>query len=217
MTSALELLGPDEFARAYGNRWVSTVARVIPAPAWIAAGDDTQPLPTAGEVTLGFDCAVDRSDAAVVVCWADEAGVRRVEMANPDDRPEGTGWLTARVVDLVDRWRPRRVMYDAAGPALDIADELRRAGLEPEGIKARDYAAACQGFLEDVLAVPPLLRYKPHEDLDDAVAAATRRALADAWCWGRRQTTVSLAPLTAATVARWAWLHSEPAGPFRIL
>jgi hypothetical protein len=67
------------------------------------------------------------------------------------------------------------------------------------------------------LSDPPAVRYKPHQALDDAAAAATRRPLGDAWAWGRRQSTVSLSPLTAATAARWAWLHSVPAGPFRIL
>ena len=33
------MLGPDEFARAYGNRWVSTTARVIPLGAWRALPD----------------------------------------------------------------------------------------------------------------------------------------------------------------------------------
>ena len=75
MQAALDMLGPDEFARAYGNRWVSTTARVIPLPAWRAAADDAAPMPVAGEVALGFDVAVDRSDAAVVAAWRDELGV----------------------------------------------------------------------------------------------------------------------------------------------
>jgi hypothetical protein len=212
MRAALELLGPEEFARAYGNRWTSTVARVIPAAAWRAAGDDRQDLPTVGALALGFDVAVDRSDAAIVAAWTDGA-VCRLEVA---DWQSGTGWLVDRLRALCERWRPSAVAYDAAGPALDVADELSRAGLTLEPVKARDYAAACAGLLEAVTAEPPTVRYKPHQALDDAVAAASRRALGDAWAWGRRQTTISLAPLTAATVARWAALHHGNLGPFRI-
>jgi hypothetical protein len=158
--------------------------------------------------------AVDRSDAAIVAAWIDaEGAVCRLEVA---DWQSGTAWLADRLLALWGKWRPNAVTFDAAGPAIDIADELTRRGMTLTPVKARDYAAACAGLLEAVTSEPPTVRYKPHQALDDAAAAATRRALGDAWAWGRRQTTVSLSPLTAATVARWAALHVEAAGPFRI-
>jgi hypothetical protein len=213
MHSALELLGPDEFSRAYGNRWVSTVARVIPATAWLAAGDDKQPMPERGKLSLGFDVAIDRSDACIVAAWLD-GPVVRLEVA---DWREGSGWVAERLAALADRWAPVQIAYDSHGPALDVADAVTRGGLELEGLKAADIAAACSGLLEGIITEPPTLRYKPHQALDAAAAAATRRALGDAWVWGRRQTTVSLSALTAATCARWAALHAPAAsGPFRI-
>jgi hypothetical protein len=213
MRSALELLGPEEFARAYGNRWVSATARVIPAAAWRMAADPTQQLPAAGGLAFGFDVALDRSDASIVAAWTDEQGIAHLEVS---DWREGTGWIVPKLVELVERWQPRQVAYDAAGPALDLADDAARAGLTMVPVKARDYAAACAGLLESLTAEPATLRYRPHQALDDAAAAATMRALGDAWAWGRRSSTVSLSALTAATVARWAWLHSTPTGPFRI-
>jgi hypothetical protein len=214
MTAALDQFGPDEFARAYGNRWVSTLERVIPLGAWRAALDADQVLPEPGRVALGFDVAVDRSDAAVVAAWRDDTGVAHVEVA--DHRP-GVGWLVGRLAELVDRWQPRAVVYDAAGPALDVADAAGRAGLELEGLKAREYAAACLGLLEALIADPPALRYRNHPALDSAANDATRRALGDAWAWGRRQSAGSLAALTAATVAVWGWDHAPAQlGDFRI-
>jgi hypothetical protein len=213
MRAALELLGPEEFARAYGNRWVSSVARVIPAGAWRAAATGDQPLPSPGGVAFGFDVALDRSDAAIVACWTDPAGACHLEVS---DWREGTGWLVPKLGELVDHWHPRQIAYDAAGPALDVADDAGRAGLTVTPVKARDYAAACAGLLEALTADPPTVRYRPHQALDDAAAAATMRALGDAWAWGRRSSSVSLSALTAATVARWAALHSEPSAPFRI-
>jgi hypothetical protein len=213
MRAALELLGPEEFARAYGNRWVSTVARVIPAGAWRAAATGDQPLPSPGGVAFGFDVALDRSDAAIVAAWTDPTGACHLEVS---DWREGTGWLVAKLGELVDHWHPRQIAYDAAGPALDVADDATRAGLTVTPVKARDYAAACAGLLEALTADPPTVRYRPHQALDDAAAAATMRALGDAWAWGRRSSSVSLSALTAATVARWAALHSEPSAPFRI-
>jgi hypothetical protein len=214
MQAALDQMGPDGFRRAYGNQWVSTVERIIPLAAWRAAGEAPAELPAPGTVALAFDVAVDRADAAIVAAWRDDAGVGHVEVA--DHRP-GTGWLVGRLGELVERWRPVRVSYDEAGPALDVADAARRADLELVGLKAREYAAACAGLLEALTAEPPTVRYRAHPALDDAAANAGRRALQDAWAWGRRQSAGSIAALTAATVAVWAYDHAPALGPFRIM
>jgi phage terminase large subunit-like protein len=218
MQAALDILGPDEFARAYGNRWVSTVSRVIPLAAWRAAAEAPADLPQAGRVALAFDVAVDRSDAAIVAAWRTEDGVAHLEVA--DHRP-GVGWLPERFAELVEKWRPIAVAHDAAGPALDVADVITRrglGGLELDGLKAREYAAACAGLLEGLTADPPTVRYRPHPALDAAANDAARRTLGDAWAWGRRQSAGSLAALTAGTVSVWAYDHA-PAdiGDFRIM
>ena len=214
MQAALDMLGPDEFARAYGNRWVSMVARVIPLAAWRAARDDEAPMPEAEHMALAFDVALDRSEAAIVVAWRDEGGTAHVEVA--DTRP-GVGWLPDRLAELADKWRPRAIGYDAAGPALDVADVCERSGLAVVGLTAREYAAACAGFLEAVVTTPPALRYRPNAPLDMAASVAAKRSVADAWAWGRRQSGTSIAPLTAATVALWAYDHApEQAGAFHV-
>jgi len=213
MQAALDELGPDGFTRAYGNRWVSTVARVIPLEAWRAAREDPAPLPAPGTLALAFDVAVDRSDAAIVAAWRDELGVAHFEVA---DHRAGTGWLAERFAELVDRWRPVAVGFDEAGPALDVADTLRRADLELVGLKAREYSAACAGLLEALTADPPAARYRPHPALDAAATDAGRRALGDAWAWSRRQSAGSIAALTAATVAIWTFDHAPALGEFRI-
>jgi hypothetical protein len=38
--------------------------------------------------------------------------------------------------------------------------------------------------------------------LNDALAGARRRRLGDAWAWDRRDSTVDISPLVAATLAR---------------
>ena len=213
MQAALDQLGPDEFARAYGNRWVSTTARVIPLGAWRACQDPEADLGQPGRVSLAFDVAVDRSDAAIVAAWRDDSGIGHIEVA--DCRP-GVGWLPGRLGELVDRWHPIAVGYDAAGPALDVADVVGRSGQALSALKAREYAAACAGLLEGIVADPPAVRVRPHPALDAAANDAARRALGDAWAWGRRQSAGSLAALTAATVAVWCWDHAVDLGDFRI-
>jgi len=212
MAAALEILGPEEFARAYGNRWVHNVSRVIPADVWAAAADETQPLPSTRTLALGFDVALDRSDAAIVAAWRDDAGYLRLEVA--EARP-ASGWLSTRLVEMGGKWQPRAIAYDAAGPALDVADAASRAGVELAPLKAREYAAACAALLQGL--VDGKVRYRPHPGLDDAAAVAGKRTLGDAWAWARRTAATSLAPLTAATVAAWALDHAPaPVGPFRI-
>lgn len=212
MTAALEMLGPDEFARAYGNKWVSMVDRVIPLQAWRDAQDRTAPMPAPASMALGFDVALDRSDAAIAAAWRDEDDVAHIEIA--DCRP-GVGWLPDRAAELVQRWEPRAFGYDMAGPAIDVADVLVRHAVDLEPVKAREYTAACQGFLEQI--VSGKVKVRPHAALDNAVAAAARRSVADSWAWGRRQSATSIAPLTAATVALWTYDHAPtPVGPFRV-
>jgi hypothetical protein len=214
MHAALAMLGPDDFARAYGNRWVSMVDRVIPAPAWRDAADPEAPMPQRGAVALGFDVALDRSEGAIAAAWRTEDGVAHLEVA--DCRP-GVGWIPERALELVERWAPLAFAYDAAGPAIDVADVLSRHGVALEGLKGREYAAACQGLLELICGAPPAVRIRPHRALDAAAASAARRNVADAWAWGRRQSATSIATLTAATVALWAYDHAPAAlGAFRI-
>jgi len=213
MESALEQLGPDEFARAYGNRWLHVATRAIPAGAWQVAADPDQGYPTPGALALGFDVAVDRSDASIVAGWRDETGVMRWEIA--DNRP-AAGWVPGRLVELVGRWQPRAVAYDAAGPALDVADEASRLGLDLAPVKGGEYRAACAAALAGLTDEPPRTRFRPHRALDLAAGAAGQRTLGDGWVWARRGTDVSLSPLTAATVAGWAFDHAPPSGSFRI-
>ena len=216
MQAALSMLGPDGFARAYGNRWVSTATRVIPLAAWRAGGRGTGRAARAGNGGRGFRRgrrSFRRGDRGRLA----RPGRRRSRRGRSSRRP-GVGWLAERLLELRDRWRPVVIAYDAAGPALDVADVAERAGIELAGLKAREYAAACAGLLDALVAEPGRLRYRPHPALDAAAAGAARRTLGDAWAWGRRQSAGSLSALTAATVAVWAFDHApEALGEFRIL
>jgi phage terminase large subunit-like protein len=212
MQAALDMLGPDEFARAYGNRWVSTLAHVIPLQAWRSVQDPDALMPAPATMALGFDVALDRSDATIAAAWRDAGGTAHIEIA---DHRAGVTWLPERMAELREKWRPLALSYDAAGPALDVADTLTRSGAAVDGLKGRDYAAACAAFLEAVTS--GAIRIRPHKALEDAATAAARRPLGDAWAWGRRQSATSISALTASTVALWSYDHAPPAaGPFRI-
>jgi hypothetical protein len=215
MYAALDEMGQEEFSRAYGNRWIHTAARVIPRTAWMAAAAPDQPMPPIGDCALSFDVALDRTDACIVAAWRDGGGMARLEVA--DYRPT-SGWVPERLLQLRERLQPVAISYDAAGPALDVADRCTRLGLDLMPVKTKEYVAACAGLLEAFMGEAVSVRYRPNVALDAAAAAAVRRSLGDAWAWGRRQSTVSISPLTAATTALWAFDHAERVvlGEFRI-
>lgn len=216
LAAAAAAMRPGEFARAYGNRWTTTVERVIPDVLWLAGADAHLQHPgLAGDaVAVGFDVGIDERDAAIVAGWRDAAGHPHVEVI---DAGPGISWLVPRLADVVTRYAPRAVAHDSIGPATAVAGALERAGVALAATSTRDYAGACASFLAAV--VDGTLRYTPHPDLDAAVAGAAKRPVGDgAWAWGRRASAGSIAPLVAATEALWAWDTAPPEPPtFTIL
>lgn len=206
-------MAPAEFLRAFGNHWSSVVDAVIPDHAWQAtrAGVDGRPeltAPAAGAVALAFDISPDRTQGAIAGSWLQPTGQLAVDTI--DARP-GDDWLVARIEELAQRWRIREVAYDKTGPAIDVAETLRRRRVvEPVGLAQSDNRAACAGFLAAVTAGD--LRHRGDKRLGDAVANAAVRQLGDGgWVWSRRDSAGPIAPLTAATYARWFHGHKPAA------
>lgn len=213
LRAAHDELKPGEFARAYGNRWTSTTERVIPAAEWADAGipADLWTPPEVGKLALGFEVALDRSEAVVTASWrAAPDGPRKVDVLA--QRP-GTAWVRDLVLELRDRWKPTGIGYYAAGPGTDVADELQRAGARLEPMNTTEYRAACAGFLADVIT-PGRLQHPDHPRLNAAVDAAAQRITGEGWTWGPRQSAGSIAALVGATVAGWTYDHAKaPVAP----
>jgi hypothetical protein len=208
MHAALAELGPAGFSRAYGNRWPdgmgSTAAPKIPPGRWQAVQvPPIRAVPSGVRVAIGFDCARDRSTGAVAVSWAELGGRRRCELV--DSRP-GTGWMAERIGDLVAKWAPVGIGYDAAGPGLDIADTLATTGLAVTPIRGRDWAAACTGWLAAV--TERRIAVGAHPSLQTAAESAPGRDTGDGgWVWHRRGSVAPIAPVVAVTAATWALDH----------
>jgi hypothetical protein len=197
-------LGPDAFARAYGNRFTAARAAVIPADTWAAlvvAAGAYPPRPA-----IGFDVDPDGGSAAVAAAWS--AGGRwHVELL---DAQPGTGWLPDRLGALHAAYRTPPA-YGAGGPALAAADATARAGTPLAPIIGRDWYAACAAFRGHALAGD--LAHHGQPALDAAVGAADARRVGDVWSWDRRAPGARLAPLTACTAALWAALHDPGPRP----
>jgi hypothetical protein len=191
-------LPADEFERAYLCRRPRSgpADRLISEASWAATLDPAAtPAPP---FAMAIDVPYDRSSATIGLCGSGGPDVRVVEVI--DRRPE-TGWVRDRAVELWERWRPVSIVVDTSGPAAPLFHELAALRLPVATLTAREMAAACGGFYDDVRR--GALRHRVDRDLDVAVAAVQRRPLSNAWAWDRRAGSVDVTPLVAVTLARW--------------
>jgi len=200
-----DALDPAEFARAYLNRRAGSGRPVIDAATWAACRDQTSRL--AGLVTFAVDVTPDRSASAIAAAGWTASRRRHVEVV--DHRP-GTDWTVERVAELVARWSPLSVVVDPGGPAGSLMVDLAAAGVPTETTTAREYAHACGMFYDAVVAGEVAHLGQPI--LTNAVAAARKRPLGDAWAWARRAGG-DISPLVAASLSHFGLVRSGHGNP----
>jgi hypothetical protein len=190
-----DALASDEFARAYLNRRQGGGPPVIDAGTWAACLDPHSQL--TGLPCFAVDVTPDRAWGAIGVAgWRGNHSTHVEVVAHQP----GTDWIVPRLTDLVKRWRPWPVVIDPASPAGSLLIDLASLGIPTDTVTARDYAAACGQLFDAVIG-----RQLVHLDqpvLSQAVAAARKRVLGDAWAWGRR-TGGDVCALVAITLARY--------------
>jgi hypothetical protein len=200
---------PGEFARAYGNRWTTTLEQLIPAVAW-AAIRHRDGTPAVGVApVLGADVAVDRSAAAVVACWPDTEGVPTLEVVAYGP---GTDWVAPRLLELHAAHGSPVVLDGGTGPASTVVDRLRVGEQLPGWVRAvtpREYTTACAQLLDGI--GDRTVRHRGDPALDAAVGAAARRTVGEGWAWSRRLPTTDVSPLIAASLALFGHRHRPPA------
>jgi len=191
---------PADFRRAYLNlRYEgATFEPVISSEAWHACLNRASEADS--DMVFAVDCTPDRSSASIAVCSTNRAGKHHIEVV---DNRRGTGWVVDRMVELVERWKPKAIVIDTAGAAGSFLPQLTEKQIEVETFGARQVISACGAFFDAVMNEQ--LSHRGQESLDAAVAGAKKRPLGDAWAWHRKDITIDISPLVACTLALWGF------------
>lgn len=173
---------------------------------WDALADDASRL--VDPVGLAFDVTPDRSSASIAAAGARIDGKGHVEVV---DQRAGTGWVVARLTELMAAHDVKALVCDGVGPAASLVPELEAAGFEVLLVSAREHANAC-GLIYDAVD-QKTLRHLGDGRLSAAIRGASKRPLGDAWAWSRKGGT-DISPLVASTLALWSvWSGVAPDPP----
>jgi hypothetical protein len=198
-TFAVERLGVGDWPATDGS-----ATTVINMDLWAALTDLTSAL--VGPVCFSFDVSPNRSSSSISAAGQNAAGLFHVETV---DSRDGTGWVAARLAELCEKHETvespdgASVFCDAAGPASSLIPDLEDLGVKVEALSAPDNANAC-GFIFD-LVEQARLRHLGTREMTIALKGAATRPLSEKWAWARKQSSVNITPLVAATVALWGW------------
>lgn len=175
---------------------------VIPIRAWLDLTDrNSKPL---DPVCFAVDVSPDRVWASITVAGKRGDGKGHVEVV---DRRRGTGWVVERVTGLAAKHKTLGVVVDERGPASSLLAELDDTlGCEVRRVNSTEYAQACGLFFDAV--EQGTLRHLGTPELVAAVKGATNRPLGEQWAWSRKNSTVDITPLVAATLAHWGMFAS---------
>jgi phage terminase large subunit-like protein len=208
-------LPPEEFMRERLTWWDDPAEGEggISEEDWAACENRDAEL--AEPVAIGVDAAPMHTSAAIVAC----GGALHVV-----EHGRGSAWLVDSLLELKSDHQLLGVALDPAGPIGALIPDLERAGFtirsksDPTGelvlLDGRESVQACGAFLREVKD-----RELVHRDeyvLNQAVKGAGRRQVGDSWKWSRRDSTVDISPLVAATNARFLWVQPEQAGDLEL-
>jgi phage terminase large subunit-like protein len=195
LADAAQTLDLSTFAREHLNLWAElTLLMGIDPVTWAACRDDAA-SPGTTDLALSIDITPERDRGAVVACGLVEgrAVIEVVETSSDLHR------LAERALQVAHDWHCT-VVLDRGSPASSLLPLFERADVPVRLLSLPDFARACADLHDAV--VRHTIAHRGDWRLTDAVAAATKRPVGDAWVW-RRRGSADITPLVAATLARW--------------
>lgn len=191
-----KLKNDDAWNREALGIWDETAhQRVVKGSVWadlvdVGPADGTRPT------ALGVDASHSR-EFSVNACWLEDDGAHAEEVWAGTDETEAEAWIAARASRLMP------IAIDALSPAASMVPRLKARGLNVKVTTSSDMVKACGLWLGEVTS--GRLTHADQPVLNDALAAARKRAIGTAggWGWDRKDGQTNIAPLVAHTLARY--------------
>ncbi len=192
-----------DLQRSRLNQWTSSLSDpIVPLAVWNGLTDR---FSTPGsDLILGFDSNPDGSRSSICIASKRTDGKHHIELVVNED---GTGWLAARINQLVRDHSPRYVVCDSKSPASIVIPDL--VGCNVRQLNAVEATKHYAGFVAACMEAQLVHRDDPK--LTTALTAAVRRPLGDAWAFSRRNSSCDISPICAASMALYI-VQSEGQG-----
>ncbi|NNF68445.1 MAG: hypothetical protein HKN01_01625 [Acidimicrobiia bacterium] len=187
-----------EFERAFGNRPQLTSTQVIDPTLWDEATDVKAAYDD--QCFLAVDTDPTRAMTSIAVCDTD--GI--VELL---ENRQGTGWVTERLGDLIEKLEEVPFVFDHHGPASQIEGLDKLPGARP--LSSYEVIAACGQFFDAIENGTVTIR--KDDALDDAAHGVVKKKTGDnGFVFSRESSLADVTPLMAAAMAYYAARGMEP-------
>ena len=196
-------LSPDDFAKERLNIWPTDQTDHVFGPEVWASLAGARRDDISHATAFGLDRSPDGL-VVVVAAYRDfDSGTTHVEVAFVRDQVLHMGEAIEWIVANAGRRLP--VVVDGQSTAAVAISQLQSAKRTVVVTSGGELARACIGFTDDVLSGGLSHADSPNGDLGQAVDGARRRPVGDAggYAWDRRDSTVAISPLVAASLAHY--------------
>lgn len=188
-------------------------SRVIDEVSWTSRADPAS-MPT-DRLTLSIEVPPGRKTAAVGFAGLRPDGKWHVEL---DEERGGVDWAIPWVVARASKNRLHAVVVDEmSGLVEKRRDRHYLIGTDVvvtlAGAEGRDMAIACAKFYDGIMDGSVLHTDQPQVNV--ALSVATKRPLAGAWAWNRKDPTSNISPVVAETLALWGAQNENVNRPTR--
>ena len=183
----------EGFARERLGMWDDwSMHSALDLSEWVGLADRSVEPPY--RVALVVDVSPDKQWSCIAV--AGDTDGKTVVLVHSG---RGTEWVTKKILDLQNTLDVGEVALFTGGQARCLQPDLTRADIEFTKLSTADMSAACAAFQQAVHA--GAVTHVGQGELDAAVAAAITRMVGEGEAWDRRDTTVDISPLVAASGA----------------
>jgi phage terminase large subunit-like protein len=208
------LTDDDSFMREALGVWdaVST-SRVIDEISWSAVGDPASMV--IDRLTIAIDVPPGRKTASVALSGLRADGRWGVEL---DDERKGVDWVIPWVAKRAAKNHLHAVVADEMSGLVEkrrdryflIGTDIVVTLAAAEG---RDMAIACAKFYDGIMDGSVWHTDQPQVNV--ALSVASKRPLAGAWAWNRKDVTSNISPIVAETLALWGAQSDNVTRPTR--